>query len=232
LPIADDGANADYNALLASIQHRFSHNYTFLANYTYSHCTSEPDFEGEITGASFENPYNLRQDRGPCDFDVRHIFNASFVGASPHVGGAFWGRILGNWQFAPIIQAHTGLPLNITSGEDNSKTGLSPLQDRPNQVLLDAYNADWGPNLPQYLNGAAFTENAIGTYGNVGRNSVYTPGTFEFDAAVSRIFAITERWRLEARAAPCEGQDCLVQSTSWKLSPARFSRAQSAPPRP
>ncbi len=225
LPIADDGANADYNGLLASIQHRFSHNYTLLANYTFSHCTSEADFEGEITGATFENPYNLRQDRGPCDFDVRHIFNASFVGTSPHVGGAFWGHILGNWQIAPIIQAHTGLPLNITSGQDNSKTGLSPLQDRPNQVLLDAYNSSWGPNLPQYLNGSAFVENATGTFGNVGRNSVYTPGTFEFDASVSRIFAITERWRLEARA---EGFNIINHTNfgapSGNLSSSSFGR--------
>ncbi len=198
LPIANDGANANYNALLVSIEHRFSHNYTFLANYTYSHCLSDADFTGEITGPVFENPYNLRQDYGNCDQDVRHIFNASFVGTTPHIGGPFWGKILGNWQFAPIIQAHTGLPFTISSGKDNSQTGVG--LDRPNQVSADAYTGNWGPGIPVYLNAGAFVQNAAGTFGNVGRNSVFAPGTFEFDAALSRIFSMTERWRLEARA--------------------------------
>ncbi len=200
LPIADDGANANYEGIIASLQHRFSHNYTVLMNYTWSHCSSEADFQGEVAGPSFENPYNLAQDRGPCDFDVRQIFNASFVAVSPHVGGAFWGKILGNWQIAPIIQAHSGLPINITSGQDNSKTGVG--LDRPNLVSpgVSVVNSNWGPGLPQYLNPAALVENATGTFGDLGRNAVDGPGTFEFDASASRIFSITERWKLEARA--------------------------------
>lgn len=89
LPIADDGANANYNAMLTSLQHRFSHNYTLLVNYTWSHRISEADFTGEITGPVFEDPYNLALDRSACNFDVRHLFNASFVGTSPHIGGPF-----------------------------------------------------------------------------------------------------------------------------------------------
>lgn len=200
LPTADDGANANYEGMISSIQHRFSHNYTFLANYTWSHCTSEADFEGEITGPIFENPYDLAMDRGPCDFDVRQNFNTSFVGTSPHWGGPFWGKIIGNWQIAPIVQAHTGLPINITTGENNSQTGYTTILDRPNYIGGSVVNSNWGPNLPQYFNAASLAQNAIGTFGTLGRNAVYGPGTLEFDASVSRIFAITERWRLEARA--------------------------------
>lgn len=107
-------------------------------------------------------------------------------------------KILGNWQFAPIIQAHTGFPIGVTSGQDNSKTGVG--LDRPNLTGLDPVNSNWGSGLPQYLNPAAFAQNATGTFGNLGRYAIYGPGTFEFDAAVSRLFALTERWRLEARA--------------------------------
>lgn len=199
-PIADDGANSEYDGVIASLQHRFSHNYTALANYTWSHCTSEAEFTGEIAGPVFEDPYNLALDRGPCDMDVRQIFNASFVATSPHIGGPFWGKILGNWQLAPIVEAHSGLPIDITSGVDNSKTGVG--LDRPNVVnpLVSVVNSNWGPNLPQYLNAAPLTQNAIGTFGDLGRNAVDGPGTLEFDASLSRIFQIKERWRLEARA--------------------------------
>jgi hypothetical protein len=71
--------------------------------------------------------------------------------------------------------------------------------DRPNQVLPNVYNATLGPQL-QYLNAAAFSPNALGTFGNVGRDSIRGPGQFNFDLALSRYFAITEHLRLEARA--------------------------------
>ncbi len=227
LPIADDGANSNYNGLLISLQHRFAHNYTLLVNYTYSHCLSEADFRGEVTSQVFENPYNLRQDYSSCDFDDRHIFNTSFVGTTPHWGGKLWGKIVGNWQFAPIIEVRSGLPFTITSGKDNSKTDVG--NDRPDQVAAQAYTTTLGPDVPQYLIPGAFTENTIGTFGSVGRNSVYAPGSFEFDAALSRIFSITERWRLEARVEAFN----LINHTnlgtpSSKLSSSHFGQITSA----
>ncbi|MEO7144481.1 MAG: TonB-dependent receptor, partial [Bryobacteraceae bacterium] len=38
---ADDGANAEYNALKISANHRLSENFSLLVNYTWSHCISE-----------------------------------------------------------------------------------------------------------------------------------------------------------------------------------------------
>jgi hypothetical protein len=52
----------------------------------------------------------------------------------------------------------------------------------------------------QWLNPAAFAQNAIGTYGNLGRNAVRGPGNFSFDLSMSRTFRVTERFSLQARA--------------------------------
>src|SRR5690348_12655935 len=44
----DSGSNAEYEGLLLKLQHRFSSHYTILGNYTYSHCISETDFQGDM----------------------------------------------------------------------------------------------------------------------------------------------------------------------------------------
>src|SRR5581483_8219670 len=109
-----DGGNANYNGILASVQQPLSKGLTFLANYTWSHCISEGDFTRDIAGPTFLNPYNLAMDRGDCNFDIRHIFNASVVATSHMSGNSIWAHILNNWQLAPIIRALSGEPLNVT----------------------------------------------------------------------------------------------------------------------
>jgi hypothetical protein len=197
-----DGGNANYNALLVSAQQRLSHGITFLANYTWSHCISEGDFTRDIAGPTFLNPYNLAMDRGDCNFDLRHIFNASIVATSPVKGSGIWAHILGNWQLAPLLRVVSGTPLPVTTGKDTSLSGINSADspERPNYVAgTDPYVASWGPKL-QYLNPAAFYANVPGTYGNLGRDVLRGPGNLQFDLALSRIFPIHESFRLEVRA--------------------------------
>jgi Carboxypeptidase regulatory-like domain len=199
----DDGAVAHYNGLLLSLEHRFANNFTFLANYTNSYCVSDADFGAALAGASNSRPFNRHADWGPCVFDTRHNFNTSLVATSAVKGANRWvNRLLSDWQIAPLVHASSGQPLNITVGKDNSLTGLG--NDRPNQVLtnVSATNpvcSNGTTACVQWLNAAAFAPNALGTFGNLGRNAVRGPGTVNFDAALSRSFKMTERYTLQAR---------------------------------
>ena len=195
----DDGANATYNGMLLSLQHRFSHSFTLLTNYTWSHCISDGDSVGNIRQGYYQDQNNRRNDRGNCNYDETQIFNASFVVFSP-VKAKGLGRLLADWQFAPIISANTGVAINVGSGKDNSGSGNSSLliTDRPNQVLANAYNPQLTPAL-QYLNPAAFVQNPAFTFGSLGRDSLRAPGRLQFDLALVRTFAFTERFKLEAR---------------------------------
>lgn len=199
--VLDDGANANYNALLASVQHRFNHNFTLLANYTWSHCISDYDFTTDLNGTGFLNPYNMAMDRGNCNFDIRQIFNASIVASSGVKGNGLLGKVARNWQIAPLLHTQTGAPVNITTGKDNSMAGTNTISnfDRPNQVLPNIYNANWGPTL-QYLNQAAFAQNAPGTFGSLGRDVARTPGLLSLDVSLDRTFNMSERFRLDVRA--------------------------------
>ncbi|HEY3738642.1 MAG TPA: carboxypeptidase-like regulatory domain-containing protein [Bryobacteraceae bacterium] len=205
----DDGAVAHYNGLLTSIQHRFSNNYTFLANYTDSYCISDADFGAALAAATNSQPFNRHADWGPCVFDTRHIFNLSLVADSTWKRSNVWvNRFLSDWELAPLMHAASGQPLNVTTGADNSRTGLG--NDRPNQVASDvrATNSicsngstpcvQW---LANGINGnvTAFTANPIGTFGDLGRNAVRGPGIVNVDVALSRSFRFKERYRLQAR---------------------------------
>ncbi len=129
---SDQGGNGRYNGLLLSLQHRFAHNYTLLTNYTWSHCTSDFDFTGELAGSQYQQPGNRSANKGDCNFDYRHVANVSFIAQSKGWGEGFVNRISRNWQIAPIVQMRSGGPLTITTGSDTSLTGVG--QDRPNLV--------------------------------------------------------------------------------------------------
>ncbi len=202
LNTSDDGAVSRYNGLLISLQHRFGHGISFNANYTDSYCVSDTEFGAALATPGNSQPFNRHADWGPCVFDTRHNFNTSLTAASSVKSANPWvGRLLSNWQLAPLFHAASGQPLGTTVGKDNSLTGLN--NDRPVQILSNAYPASetcsFAPCV-QWLNPQAFQANALGTYGNLGRNALRGPGTVNVDVALSRIFKFKERYGLQIRA--------------------------------
>ena len=85
--------------------------------------------------------------------------------------------------------------MTITTNQDRALTAISA--QRVNQILGDPYG---DKTVGNYLNPRAFELPAMGTLGNVRIGSVLGPGTWQFDAAVSRAFPLTEGQRLEFRA--------------------------------
>jgi hypothetical protein len=221
----DDGGNANYNGALTSIQHRFSSGFTLLANYTWSHCLNYGDINGNIGVGYYQDDLHRKPDYASCAYDIRHMFNISGVAVSPVKGNTVAAHLFGNWRLAPLIRATTGIPMNVTSGKDNSLTAIG--RDRPNQILANPYPALQNPT--QWINPAAFVPNATGTFGALGRNALTAPGTLRVDIAVSREFSFTEKFRLEARG---EGFNVInhanFSAPSTNLSSANFGRITSA----
>ena len=198
----DDGAVSHYEGLLLSLTHRFSQSFQLNANFTDSYCISDYDFGAALATSTNSQIFNRHADWGPCISDTRYNFNLSGVAISAFHGNSFLNHVVNNWQLAPLVHAASGQTLNITSGKDNSLTTLN--NDRPNQVLsnVNATNPTCSSQAicVQWVNPAAFVQNPIGTYGNVGRNSVRGPGNVTFDLALSRTFKLSERFTLQARA--------------------------------
>ena len=73
---------ANYNGLIASIQHRLSNTFSLFANWTWSKCLNIYDAQGDLCRNRSENPYNPGLDYGPCGSDYRHIENVVLVAKS------------------------------------------------------------------------------------------------------------------------------------------------------
>jgi hypothetical protein len=206
---SDDGDTARYNGLLLKLEHRMSHNVTWLSNYTWSQCISTFDFNGELAGNDYENPANRNAEKADCNFDRRHIFNSSMVAESPGIGSGFAKFVTRDWQLAPIVSLYTGQPFSVTTGSDVSLTGEN--LDRPN-VVLNVSNpfphttSEWF-NTAMFAGGCTTTAYVgnpscvpLGTFGNAARDIFHNPGTIQWDMSASRRFQFNERLKLEYKA--------------------------------
>ena len=217
---------ANYNGLVTSIQHRLSATFSLLANWTWSRCMNIEDAQGDLAGTTVENPNNLAMDYGPCGSDYRNIENVSLVAKSGfHFSNRAERLILNDWEIAPLIHISSGAPFTVTSGQDNSLTDVG--NDRPNLVPGAKPYAEVkihklsGETNREFLNPNSFQQvwqtagcasasangcTALGTYGNISKNSFRGPSSLQFDAQISRIFPIHERltttFRLEAFNVP------------------------------
>jgi hypothetical protein len=190
----DDGANAQYNALLIKADHRVAQNFSILANYTYSHCLSEGQTETEQSGPDYEMPNNRNAIRGNCVNDYRQLFHLSYLVSSPQFKGPITGKLLSNWQHSGIIGKQTGAWLTPTVGQDISLTGVG--LDQPNVVGSVKLST---PTLAEWFNTAAYAKQATGTFGSAGAYSIEGPGQFTFDAMLQRPFKLREGLNMEIR---------------------------------
>jgi len=107
---------ANYHALLVTLNKRVSHGLSFAANYTFSHSL---DQIGAIQNAAnlMPNSFDLNAEYGPSGFDFRHIFNGKWVYNLPFKSShSFLKRVIEGWYNSGIFTAISGQPLTATEG--------------------------------------------------------------------------------------------------------------------
>ena len=185
-------ANANYNGLLLSAQHPFAHNFTLLANETWSHCLGEAEI-GLNGSATPQIPNDPQSDYGNCASDHRHVFNLAIVARTPQFQSAVLRWAISGWQIAPIFTAQTGGYFSISTGQDNTLGVVT----RPNVIANPNLS---NPTIHEWFKTSAFAVPAAGQFGNSGRDSILGPGAWDLDVALSRNFPITERQHVDFRA--------------------------------
>jgi hypothetical protein len=197
----DDGGTQSYHGMLLSVQRRATSGVTVSGNYTWSHCIGDnADVNGAGPGAAdtYQDPNNRDFDRGNCNSDRRHVFNMTAVGETPQFANTTLRAIASGWRLSGIYRRSSGAWLTITAGTDRALTGIG--NQRAQQLSDNPYGDASGKPMTNYFNSSAFVAPALGTLGNLGRNNIEGPGTWQFDTALSRIFRFRESQRLEFRA--------------------------------
>ena len=84
LQVVDGGDNSNYHALSGKLTQRFSKGLTYMIGYTWSKALDGGSAVRTNAGDSLwpSNSYDLRNMRGPAQFDIPRRFVASYVYAS------------------------------------------------------------------------------------------------------------------------------------------------------
>src|SRR5260370_2316821 len=127
--LIQSGAISNYNGMTVTVRKRFSHWFSGLANYTWSHNLDELSNGGIFTyGDSLLgqiNPVSLRASNyGNSDYDIRHNFNAAWI-VDPefHSNNRLMKGILNGWQWSGKWFWRSGLPFSIVDGYWNGGLG-------------------------------------------------------------------------------------------------------------
>jgi hypothetical protein len=190
----DDGGTANYNALWLSLE-RQSKGMNLRMNYTWAHCIDEGTSPNSVnTGrVGVQRRY---AEHGDCDIDRRHLFNMSTVYETPGFANPTLRALAGGWRISGILKLLSGDSFSVTCGCDSARTQETAQYGV--QLMSNVFPSN--KTAARYLNPAAFTLPALGSYGNMGRNSIAGPGTFTLDMGLTRRFGITESQALEFRA--------------------------------
>jgi hypothetical protein len=115
------GGHDTYKALQLSLGRRFNTGVTLNSQYTFSSSVGNTSGSNEARTAA-NNARAIGEfdyDNGYNNFDVRHTFNLSalydlpFGKGKKYDSGGIGNAILGNWEIGTILNARSGLPLEI-----------------------------------------------------------------------------------------------------------------------
>ncbi|MDX1979717.1 MAG: TonB-dependent receptor [Bryobacteraceae bacterium] len=186
-----------------SVEKRMSKGLQVLFGYTWGHAIDDVGTEfGGGTGTP-QDIRNRRADRGNSAFDIRHRATISYTYRLPFGKGMSWinqggvaNVILGGWQTNGVVIMQTGLPFTV--GHAGANTGGAG-GSRANFVR-DATLPSDQRSLQRWFDITAFATPALYTFGNLGRNTLYGPGRWNYDMSLFKDFSIRERLIVQFRA--------------------------------
>lgn len=207
---------SNYNGLQVQVNRRYTHGFQYGIAYTWSKTF---DYANDDSSDVFNGRPYRAFNYGPADFDQPHIFTINYIWDMPALSrlweNGFVKAVFDGWQISGTTSYASGKPKVFGSGTGLNWTfagtaGATNITDftggsinaRPN-VVCDPNRRTYlkDPTGTQYLiDTSCFVKPAVaGEIGNLGRNSIRLPASFNTDLAFFKKIPLGERHHLQFR---------------------------------
>jgi hypothetical protein len=205
IELTEGYGRGNYNGFSAKLSQRYQSGLTTLIAFTWSKALDNGSaIRGTATDTYPENPYcALKCEYGPSAFNTPLRLVTSVLYELPFGRGkALLNRggpvnaVVGGWQLTTIFTAQSGRPINTVSW-DSAGQVIQGVGDRLNSTGISPYAAR--PNANGYFNLAAFQNVAPGQFGNMQRNNLIGPSTWDADFSLFKNLHFKERYTVQFR---------------------------------
>lgn len=202
-----DGTS-DYHALVTKMEKRFSGGYTLLASYTWSKTMGDTcggAAQGNTSGCGYQDLRRLELERSVDNQHVPQRLVLSGLWDLPWGKGRSFGSgwspvlnaIAGGWSVGSIVTAASGRPYSLTVNGNPANSSGATVVNRPNTDGRDPYGGN--RTLQEDFDTSAFTPNNQFEIGNLGRNTMFQRGFFNWDFSLLKNIRISEDVGLQFR---------------------------------
>ena len=215
--------NTNYHSMVVNLEKRFSQGLTVLTNYTWSK---------KFDDYGWTDPNSRGFDYGLSREDVTHNFKFSNVWEIPKIDApSGFSRVLSGWMLNGMVTWQSGFPFGVSSGRDNSLTGVN--RDRADYVGTTDPNLgqdrSHGEMVAEYFDTSVFVQNAEGTFGTSGKSILRGPRFFNFDMGVLKNTRFGDRYNVQFRAEFFNAfNNVNFNLPTSNLSSAQFGRITSS----
>jgi len=203
-----NSGNSNYNSILFTTKYQGSRGIFIQGSYTFGksidYASAFFGATGERTGVSDIN--NMKAERGPSSFDIRHRAVISYVIDVPvGPGHRLFGwnnavnrQVFGGWQISGATSLQTGSPFTVFNNSLDF-SGFNQFNDRPDVVGTGRIHQD-NRSVDAAFDTTYFSKTPpAGRVGTSGRNQYYGPGLQNYNFAAGKTFKFGERVGLQFR---------------------------------
>jgi hypothetical protein len=209
----NSSGNSNYHSLQTTLRMTGWHGITSIVNYVWSrsmdNSSDGEDFEPNAAQPNDSTRPHLEY--GPSNFNIPHRFTWIFSYDLPKMSGGH-ERLKNGWGINSAVTLQSGQPFQFNYNFEDDFSGSGNAFDRPDSIGPAVYH----PHDPlHYVDLSSFaipctvtvatasaSDCVPGTrhFGNLGRNALHGPTYKQWDFAIYKDTAITERVKMQFRA--------------------------------